>query len=236
MLITALFRCVIDSSVPACILPLLEAAKSIYKKHSISVGAMFNHLMRRFPLALALAAWAQPALADTVDTQAKPYLVGGGWLAALVFAALGFFFVRKGIRYRRTAEAVAAWPLTEGKVLESGVAKRVDKNVESADITRYIPRVRYVYVVGGAALESDIIRIGLGDFGYTIEQTAREHAGRYPVGSKVLVRYDPADPQVAVLEAGQVGGAAKIFSGTIFLLLALSAIVFAVWTGGLQTH
>lgn len=186
---------------------------------------------------LALAGSPAPAFAAAVvDAAAKPYMVGGGWIVGLIFAGLGGFLLRKGIAYRRSAEAMSAWQTVEGEVLESTVRKRVDRGYDSADITRYIPEVRYAYKLGGIAREGATIRIGLGDFGYMSEQQAREHAGRYPAGARVAVRCDPQDPDAAVLEAGQVGGGNKVVAGSIFLLLGLSAAVFAIWISGLAAR
>jgi len=187
-------------------------------------------------LIFVLAAQPRPALADTVDAAAKPYIVGGSWLVGLIFAAIGLFFVGKGVRYRRMASAMAAWPSAEGRVLASGVLTRVDRSGERGDLTRYIPQVRYAYAAGGKAHESDVVQVGLGDFGYAVEAQAREHAGRYPVGAKVKVRHDPADPAGAVLETGQVGGGRQIFAGTLFLLVGLGAIAVAIWVGTLAAR
>jgi hypothetical protein len=71
--------------------------------------------------------------------------------------------------------------------------------------------------------------MGLGDFGYVLEAQAREHVARYLVRARVPVRYDPADPSIAVLEAGQVGGDNKIVAGALCLVLGFGAFVFAIW-------
>ena len=186
---------------------------------------------------LALTGGSAPAFtAPVVDAAAKPYMVGGGWIVALIFAGLGGLLLRKGIAYRRSAEAMSAWQTVEGEVLESTVRKRVDRGYDSADITRYIPQVRYAYKLGGIAREGATIGVGLGDFGYTSEQQAREHAGRYPAGAQVVVRCDPQNPDVAVLEAGQVGGGNKVIAGAIFLLLGVCAAVFAIWIASLAAR
>ncbi len=187
--------------------------------------------------ALVFVGSLRQALADAVvDAAAKPYMVGGGWLAALIFAGLGGFLVRKGLAYRGAAEAMSTWPVVEGEILDSTVRKRVDSGYEGADITRYIPEVRYACKIGGVAQEGTTIRVGLGDFGYISEQQAREHVARYPAGARVAVRYDPENPKTTVLETGQVGGGNKIFAGSIFLLLGLSAVVFAIWIAGLEAR
>src|SRR3974377_2203 len=138
---------------------------------AVALDAMRRPTLRKLLLALALAGCVAPARADAVvDAAAKPYMVGGGWLVGLVFLALGAFLVRKGIAYRRTAESIAGWPIVDGKVVESSVRTRGNKSSEGPDITRYIPQVRYAYAAGGVARECATIRIGLADFGYTIEQ------------------------------------------------------------------
>jgi len=187
-------------------------------------------------LCLASAGWLDPACADTVDAAAKPYMVGGGWLVGLALVALGGFLVRKGVAYRRTAEAISGWPTVDGKVIDSGIRTRVDKAGEGPDITRYIPQVRYAYTAGGVPREGATIRIGLAEFGYTIERRAREHVDRYPAGTAVPVHYNPTDPHMAVLEAGQVGGGNKIVAGAILLAVGLGALVFAIWIGGLDAR
>jgi hypothetical protein len=182
-----------------------------------------------FALAPVLIGSSRLTPADTADVAAKP-VAGDGWMVALIFfAAIGLAFVRRGIRYRRMAAALAGWPVVQGKVLASSVATRVDQH-EQGFTTRFIPQVRYTYVTGGTARESEVIKVGLGDAGYPFEGPARAHAGRYPVGAKVLVRYNPADPAVAVLEASQVGGDHWIFAG-VFCLLVTGGIVVAILTG-----
>ena len=178
-----------------------------------------------------------PALAgaqSTVDADAKPYMVMGGWIAGFVLLPLGLYFLIDGIRYQTMASTLAGGPSVPGRVEESGVAKRIDQDSEGT-VTWYTPRIRYSYAVNGVAYRNEIVRIGLADYGYLVEKKAAEHAARYPAGAVVPVHYDPADPMVAALEAGQVGGGRKIFAGAIFVGLSLAAFVFAVWIGSLAT-
>jgi hypothetical protein len=180
-----------------------------------------------------LAMWPGPARADAVAGAAasRPY-VDGSWIVGLFLTALGVSLLRSGMRYRWTADAMSAWPVVDGKVIENHVDTRVDDGGEEPDVTRFIPRVRYVYTTDGATREGATIRIGLADLGYTSARRAREHAGRYPTGARIAVRYDPANPTMAVLEAGQIGGVKKIVSGAILLAVGLAVFVFVVSTGG----
>lgn len=192
---------------------------------------------RSLPTAALLLASLQPASADAVvDRAAQPYFVGGGLLAATIFGAIGLVWLRKGMRLRRAAEAIGASPVVEARILESGVVTRVDRDPERADITRHIPRVRYSYAVDGIVREGDVIRLGLGDIGYTSEQQAREHAARYPVGASVPLRCDPNDPGITALETGQVGSAGRILAGGLFVAVGLAALVFAIWAGALPAR
>jgi hypothetical protein len=180
-----------------------------------------------------LTAWLGLARADAVAGAAAshPY-VDGSWIFGLFLVALGLFLLRRGIRYRWTADAMSRWPVAGGEVIESRVDTRVDDGGEGPDVARFIPQVRYVYTADGATREGATIRIGLADLGYTSPRLAREHAGRYPTGARVVVRYDPANPTISVLEAGEVGGAKRIVAGAIFLAVGLVVFVYTISTGG----
>jgi hypothetical protein len=176
------------------------------------------------------------AWADTVDAQAKPYFVVGGWVFAIVCAAAAFFLLRKGMRLRNAAQAVTGWSMTDGEVLESGVGVRVDGYVSDSPVKRYTPQVRYNYTAGGEARQGDVVRLGLSEVGYAADRPARDHADRYPVGASVSVRYDPENPGTSVLELGQAGGYGKLLGGVIFAALAVCGVVFAAWIVGLEAR
>jgi hypothetical protein len=194
-------------------------------------------MRRLFPrhvvAALVLAAWLGPARADTVvDAAVKRYFADGSWALGLFVAAFGAFLLRGGISYRRTAGAMSGWPVVDAKVIESRVDTRLVEGGEEPVVTCYIPQVRYAYTADGSVREGVTIRIGLADLGYTSERQAREHAGRYPAGARIAVRYDPSNPTMAVIEAGQVGGVKRIVGGAIFLAVGLAVFVLTIWTGG----
>jgi len=195
-----------------------------------------RHRLMPVVIAAMLAGGIGPALAATVDAAAKPYFVLGGWVAVLAFGALGTFVFRKGAHHRKLAAAIAGWPTADGRVLESDVREIERSDTDGGAMTLYVPHVRYAYKVAGVAHESAVIRVGLSDFGRIKEPLAREHANGYPVGATVPVRYDPNDPTQAVLEVGQIGGFRYGFAGTLFLLLALAAVVFSVWSMGLDAR
>ena len=171
---------------------------------------------------------------SAIDPAAKPYFVLGGWLVALLFLGIGFFLLSKAIHYRRMAAALMQWPVVEGVVLATGVIKRTSKSDDEFD--SYVPSVNYAYPVNGVRYEGDRIRIGLEERGYIREQQARDHMARYPVGAAIAVRYDPKQPETAVLELGQVGAARYLFAGCLLAAVGIGAVVFAIWSATLPVR
>jgi hypothetical protein len=49
------------------------------------------------------------------------------------------------------------------------------------------------------------------------------------------VRYDPRQPEHAVLETGQMGVTRRILAGSLIVGIGVAAIVFAVFIAGLPT-
>ena len=186
------------------------------------------------PFVTCLVAPERALAASAIDAGVQPYFVLGGWGTALVFLGIGFFILRKAIGNRRMAEAAAQWPTTDGTVISTDVVKRVSKSENAFDY--FVPQIRYEYETNGIRRQGDVIRIGLGDMGYPEEKEAREHVARYPVGATIPVRYDPQDPEHAVLEIGQIGVSRKILAGFIFAGIGIAAIVFAIWSASLPTR
>ena len=185
--------------------------------------------MRTALLLGAAALLPNVAFADAaIEAAAKPYFVLGGSLAALVLLGIGSFLLIKALRYRRLATAAAQWPTAEGRVIAADVIRRASKSDDEFD--SYTPKVRYVYAVNGAQYVSDLVRIGLADFGYASEQQARDHMARYPVGAVVAVRHDPQSPELAVLEIGQLGATRYLLAGSLLAVVGIGAVVFAIWS------
>jgi hypothetical protein len=201
----------------------------------VTVGMSARH---QFAAAIALAAGAfapSRAFADSaIDPAVKPYFVLGGWVAALLFLGIGFFLLSRALQHRRMAAAAVQWPTTEGTVITAKVVKHTSKSDDEFD--SYTPKVRYAYAVNGAHYVSDLVRIGLADIGYIREQQARDHLARYPVGATVAVRYDPQEPELAVLEIGQVGAARYLLAGGLLAAVGIAAVVFAIWSATLPVR
>ncbi|MDA2913844.1 DUF3592 domain-containing protein [Acidobacteriia bacterium AH_259_A11_L15] len=141
------------------------------------------------------------------------------WIFAFIgfLAAVGIVFW--GIRKWKLADATKNWPVTEGKVISSGL------NWQGGN---FIPEVTYEYVVDGVAHKGETISFQLE--GHALpKRSAGEIVSRYPEGKTVLVHFDPRNPQLAVLEAG----ASKLYLARyfvfamIFLLIAFTLSLLA---------
>ncbi len=145
-------------------------------------------------------------------------LIGLGIVVAgLLFIAVGVGLVTSARRTAKRSRASLSWPTVPGTVRASDVLTTYH------DHTRYDRgSVLYQYVVGGTTYWSDTVSLSAvgvaGDL-----QRARETVSRHPVGSEVVVYYDPDDPEAAVLAPGVAA-----FSG---MTLAIG-IFFAVTGGG----
>jgi hypothetical protein len=145
---------------------------------------------------------------------------------AILFIVIGFALlvvgtvaVVLGVEERlEAARASAAWPTTEGEVVETWMSR-------SSGV-----HVRYRYTVAGVDYESDRIRL--------VEKFWRDQrsdiVARYPEGRRVTVAYDPLDPSSAVLEPGASRGAVtKKLIGPLVLGIAGLGLI---WVGVSQVR
>jgi Protein of unknown function (DUF3592) len=158
-------------------------------------------------------AFAMPAQAQTGAGSGPPLwvilLIGAVFLA--VAGLIGYIMVRQV----RSARASRSWPIAPGTVL-SGTVETVTERDSDGTSTYFTPRLRYAYEVSGRRYESERIRFGQIR---ESERGARKVLERYPAGSPVEVRYDPANPADATLEA-KAGGIGLM----LFALAAIAAV------------
>lgn len=95
-------------------------------------------------------------------------------------------------RNKTAAAAAGSWPSVEGRITASTVTTRTEDGQ-----TQHWPHVAYAYTVGGKDHAGTRVRFGLAREGLA---QAKALCARYPVGSRVPVFYDPADPSRSVLE------------------------------------
>lgn len=127
------------------------------------------------------------------------------WIAILipsliVIAGLGLF-AWAWTAYRDGRRSLG-WPSVSGQVTSSSVTlETTQADSDSRLESTYYPSVSYDYRVDGQSLKGSRIGVG-GAEGTARKEDAEAVAGRYAVGSKVDVYYDPANPEYAVLVRG----------------------------------
>ena len=171
-------------------------------------------------------ATAQPIEGQTIALFATALLV--------VLCAVGGFILYTGFKNRRSAKESEFWPTTGGKVLTAEVSKRTSRDRRrKTTSTYYTPNVRYSYMVAGQNYESTVIRFGSLEGGSY--KKAEEVIARYPAGTTVVVRHDPADPSRATLETQSAAGhqilVGIVFIAALIIILAIMAVMFALGGG-----
>ena len=150
--------------------------------------------------------------------------------AALLVAAGSFaaYFVQ-----RRASKASASWPTTQGQIICSRVVEKTersrDDDGDEREDTTYRPDIRFAYRVDGTNYAADTWKPG-GIVGSGSPKYAEKIVARYAAGQSVFVFYNPAHPDVAVLEpANRDGAAVPLVFGVVF---GLAGTLF-MW---LMTH
>jgi hypothetical protein len=131
------------------------------------------------------------------------------WVPALVVGVLfgGIGTIVLAVAAPRLARVLRArsWPAVPGRVITSRAAQvSVSVPVETKiaarrDALRWVPEVEVEYEAGGRTHRSRRIGLG-GPTASTEPHDAAAVTARYPVGTAVTVRHDPARPDDGVLE------------------------------------
>jgi hypothetical protein len=162
------------------------------------IGAGIYWAFTRGPAALR-------SVAPDADVPVTLFAAGFG-LAALVFF----------LAYWRNLRRANAWPVVTGEIVESRVEER--GSLDSGPTRRtYVPIVEFRYEVGCNSYASRQVAIGLQVSGS--RAIADRVVGRYPLGARVEVHYDPANPSEAALENP---------TRASWVLLGIAAACFAV--------
>lgn len=115
----------------------------------------------------------------------------------MVLSVAGVAVMWGGFEFRERARRMTTWASVRGCVTGSAVV--ADGTFDDGSAT-YYPRISYEYVVAGqeyAGQRRSLIDVGVGRF---VRGAPRRIVERYPVGSEVIVFYDPANPREAILE------------------------------------
>jgi hypothetical protein len=113
----------------------------------------------------------------------------------LIFIGAGVVMLAVGGYALVRAQASQKWPATAGTVVSSSVIEQGT----GRDRT-FHAEVRYAYSVSGMSYTGHTVAVG--DFGTSNGVRARQIVGTYPVGAEIPVYYNPAAPEVSLLEPG----------------------------------
>jgi len=151
---------------------------------------------------------------------------GSPWI--LVSALLGFALVLGGfgVHKFKLGKASASWPSVAGTVTYSHAESR-----RGSSKTEYLPAVKYSYTVagksylGGRISSSEVYKKNLA--------SANGVLRNYPVGRRVTVYYDPADPSSSLLVPGVPRNLYLLLGGAVLcLLLGVAVAVSALKNRG----
>lgn len=109
------------------------------------------------------------------------------------------------------------WPVATGEVVESRVEER------GARAERFHPIVVYRYSVNGRNHVSRTIQLSTDLLRFRTFEEAQAIAARYPVGARIEVRYNPANPSRGALVIDEID------IGTPLAILAALVIAGIVW-------
>src|SRR5262245_28642944 len=127
-------------------------------------------------------------------------------LGLVLVIGLGLFML--GARNLWRAVASRHWPTASATVVESSTSidvtppsRSLRRSRNSVSSIMYTANIRFQYEVNGRAYRTDQIWFGqTAGSGDSSEAELRRF--RYPLGEKVTVSYDPADPAIAAVHPG----------------------------------
>lgn len=143
----------------------------------------------------------------------------------------GVFF--SGYNFYKQIES-KFWQKTNGNIVFSDfiVQQHSNTGTGSFSITLkspllYAPNVVYQYNLGENKYQNNRVTAGIGLLFHS-KSYAEEMLNRYPVGKKVVVYYNPSNPNESVLEKDIVGFDVFMFlMSFIFVIIAISIIFSA---------
>lgn len=112
-------------------------------------------------------------------------------LPVLILGGVGYFIYKRSQQSGVARQFAQTWPTTAGTVLMSSV---------QSDHSNDYPVVVYQYQVHGKSYQSQTIKAGEQFLNVRIMGQAQAVVARYPIGTSVMVYYNPANPAESALE------------------------------------
>ncbi len=134
----------------------------------------------------------------------------------LLFALFGLWCLAVGISMGIEGIKAKKWPVAKGRIIKSKVEElRTSSNIR---IARLCLNLDYLYMVGDKILEGH--RLNSGWRCFASESYMKEVLKRYPVGKMVAVRFNPARPEISMLEPG--------LNWSVFLMSGLGLVTLSI--------
>lgn len=148
-------------------------------------------------------------------------------LFSLFLIIIGIVLIVLGSNELALARDSEDWPSTTGIVVETHIIEDYDSDDERY---YYYADVNYEFSVDGINYTSDDIYVGTGFGRYYSESLAEGVLEDYPVGSEVIVYYNPANSALipgvkATHYSGITGGILLILISGISLIIFIYAII-----------
>jgi len=134
---------------------------------------------------------------------------GGMILFFAIFLAVGVGLSAYGWPIFQNARVSENWPSTQGQIINSTLTESTDE-----DGTTYYADVTFDYVVDDHRHIGD--EVSFGQYGSSDRSHAQATVDRYINKARVVVYYDPARPETAVLEPGFTWGSFFILGMGLF--------------------
>jgi len=150
----------------------------------------------------------------------------------LILLVLGGGLVFYSYRSRKKADQSLGWPSTNGKVIVSEIRESKSTDEDGRVKVSYYPHIEYTYEVNVQHFNSKQISFG-GVLGYNDPAKVRVILDHYPIGSTVLVYYNPEKPAEAVVEQTSGGAKWALIVGIIILVIA-SCIAIGLLVGAIR--
>ena len=131
-------------------------------------------------------------------------------VVGLAFGAAGLIYY---LLIALVGIAAYRWPRASGRITMARVEREFGHRLPN-----WVPKVTYSYEVSGTPHNGS--RISFWNKSRVFQSRAQAIVDRYPVGGSVTVRYDPADPSLAVLQPGL---GLELLSAALFFALLLLA-------------
>ncbi|MCV6546094.1 MAG: DUF3592 domain-containing protein [Cohaesibacter sp.] len=138
-------------------------------------------------------------------------------LGGLTYAGLGFVSLSEATRNE-------SWPRIEGQILSNSVKEYERKKSDGSPLTTYQASVEYQYEIGGVSYQSSALSLHPAE--RTLKGVAQTELEPYPVGTKVMVYYNPDDPNQAVLRSSDTVGAFQAISAGLCIGLVCLVLFF----------